>query len=247
MLVFNSSQEPVAVVKAGTSERARTLIQKEGAFLASVPSGTNGIPRVGATFESPSVRALSLEFFAGHSPWVQDEGALPVLLESWVNPERQILLGETPDWARLEKAALAVSWFSALAGQLRGRQVQAAIHHGDFAPWNVKVSAQGVWTVLDWERGELAGIPGWDWFHYVLQPAILVKRLRTSGLVEHIEDLVGSGSFKRYAEHAGIAGFERHLVLAYLLHCVEVIKPSEGLVATRDLLEALRAHWAVKD
>ena len=38
---------------------------------------------------------------------------------------------------------------------------------------------------------------------------------------------------------AGIAGCERELVLAYLLHVVEVIKPSEGLAPTRDLLHAL--------
>jgi len=48
-------------------------------------------------------------------------------------------------------------------------RVYPALTHGDFAPWNVKVSRRQ-WTVLDWERGELAGRAGWDWFHFVMQP-----------------------------------------------------------------------------
>jgi hypothetical protein len=42
---------------------------------------------------------------------------------------------------------------------------------------------------------------------------------------------------------AGIVGCERELVLAYLLHSVEVIKPSEGLAPTRALLQALASGW----
>lgn len=97
--------------------------------------------------------------------------------------------------------------------------------------------------VLDWERGELAGIPGWDWFHYVIQPAILVDRSPTTDLVQRIERVLSSEPFKAYSARAGIMGCERELVLAYLLHAVEVIKPSEGLAATRDLLHALAVRW----
>jgi len=99
--------------------------------------------------------------------------------------------------------------------------------------------------VLDWERGELDGIPGWDWFHYVIQPGILVERLSTTDLVQRIETLLAAESFAAYAGRAGILGCERELLLAYLLHAVEVIKPSEGLAATRELLGAMAARWRV--
>ena len=105
------------------------------------------------------------------------------------------------------------------------------------------MSPAGAWTVLDWERGELTGIPGWDWFHYVIQSAILVGHLPTSALVQRVEDLLGSEAFQQYAVRGGIVGCERELALAYLLHVVEVIKPSEGLTPTRDLLRALSACW----
>ena len=243
LLVFDARQVPVAVVKAGLSERAKSLIEKEESFLAAVPPNTGGVPRLRAVFQYSRLRALALDFFAGDSPRPRDEGALPELLSSWVDPQRTIALDQSSDWVRLKSAAAANELFGLLARRLRGRTFRAAIQHGDFAPWNVKVSSSGAWIVLDWERGELAGIPGWDWFHYVIQPAILVERLPAPDLVRRVEVLLASGAFRSYADRAGILGCERELVLAYLLHAAEVIKPSEGLVATRDLLRALAARW----
>jgi len=243
LLVFDARQMPVAVVKAGLSERARSLIEKEASFLAAVPPDRSGVPRLRAVFQCPRLRALALDFFAGHSPRPRDEGALPALLASWVDPQRTIALDQAPDWVRLKSAAAANELFGLLAGRLRRRTFRAAIHHGDFAPWNVKVSSSGAWTVLDWERGEPAGIPGWDWFHYVIQPAILVERLPAPDLVQRVEVLLTSEAFRSYADRAGIIGCERELVLAYLLHAAEVIKPSEGLAPTCDLLRELAARW----
>ena len=97
--------------------------------------------------------------------------------------------------------------------------------------------------MLDWERGEVTGIPGWDWFHYVIQPGLLVERQSSAGLVQRVEHLLRSESFKFYARQSGIIGLERDLVLAYLLHAVEVVKPSEGLARTQELLRALGQRW----
>jgi len=243
LLVFDAGQQPVAVVKTGLSQRARVLIEQEEGFLAAVPGETIAVPRLRAKFESPRLRALALDFFPGDSPLRRHEAALPSLLSAWVDPRRTIVLSDTPDWTRLQNAASAGDLSSVLAAQLRGRTVHPAIHHGDFAPWNIKVSPAGAWTALDWERGELAGIPGWDWFHYVIQSAILVGHLPTLVLVQRVEGLLSSDAFREYATRGGILGCERELVLAYLLHVVEVIKPSEGLAPTRELLAALAARW----
>jgi hypothetical protein len=243
VLVFDARQEPVAVVKAGLTAQARGLIEREERFLAAVPAGTRAVPRLRASFQGPRLRALTLDFFAGDSPRPQEEAALPLLLESWVDPKRTVAVSETPDWARLARACTGNSLFSVVGGSLGNRSVHPALHHGDFAPWNIKVSKSGAWTVLDWERSEVTGIPGWDWFHYIIQSSILVKRLPTSALLPRVEDLLGSAAFRQYAARGGIVGCERELVLAYLLYVVEVIKPSEGLVPTRDLLRALSVCW----
>jgi hypothetical protein len=243
LLVFDASQRPVAVVKAGLSPRARALVEQEERFLAAVPERTVAVPRLRARFESSRLRALALDFVPGDSPRPRDEAAFPPLLTAWVDATRTVVLCETRDWLRLQEAAPADSLFSTVAERLRGRKVHPAIHHGDFAPWNIKVSPAGAWTVLDWERGELTGIPGWDWFHYVIQSGILVGHLPTSKLVQRVESLLSSDAFRQYATRGGIVGCERELVLAYLLHAVEVIKPAEGLAPTCELLEALAARW----
>ena len=243
LLIFDASQRPVAVVKAGLNPRARALVEQEERFLAAVPEKTVAVPRLRARFESSRLRALALDFVPGDSPRLRDEAALTPLLTAWVDVTRTIVLSDTPDWMRLQEAASASGLFSVVAGQLRGRQVHPAMHHGDFAPWNIKVSPAGAWTVLDWERGELTGIPGWDWFHYVIQSGILVGHLPVSVLVQRVESLLSADAFRQYATRGGIVGCERELVLAYLLHAVEVIKPSEGLAPTRELLEALAARW----
>ena len=62
-------------------------------------------------------------------------------------------------------------------------------------------------------------------------------------LIERVEELLASNEFKRYAALAGLAGCERELVRTYLLHAVEIIKPSEGLAATGELAKALSARW----
>jgi hypothetical protein len=239
VLVFDTRQQPVAVIKAGLSDQARGLIEREEGFLTSVPADTIGVPRLRATFQSPRVRALALDYFAGDSPRPHQEEALPQLLESWLDSKRRIIVSDAPDWVRLERACSGDRLFRVIAESLREKSFQAALHHGDLAPWNIKVSPAGAWTVLDWERGELAGIPGWDWFHYVIQSAILVEHLSTSVLVQRVESLLRSAAFRQYAARAGILGCERELLLGYLLHAVEVIKPSEGLASARDLLHAL--------
>ncbi|MCX6926879.1 MAG: hypothetical protein NT154_27285 [Verrucomicrobia bacterium] len=243
LLVFDAHQKPVAVVKAGLSQQAIGLIAQEESFLAAVPAGTRAVPRLRTTFQSSRLRALALDFLAGDSPRPRHEAALPSLLESWIDPHRKVTVPATPDWARLEKAGSGNNLLPRIAKQLRGRTVLATIHHGDFAPWNIKVSAAGEWTVLDWERGELDGIPGWDWFHYIIQSAILVEHLSTLALMGRVESLLGSAAFQQYAARGGILGCERELVLAYLLHAVEVIRPCEGLAATSELLHALAARW----
>jgi hypothetical protein len=243
LLVFDARQRPIAVVKAGLSPRAKALVEREERFLATVPDKTVAVPRLRARFESSRLRALALDFVPGDSPRPREDAAIPPLLAAWVDATRTVVLSDTPDWMRLEEVAPASGSFSVVSGQLRWRKIHPAMHQGDFAPWNIKVSPAGAWTVLDWERGELTGIPGWDWFHYVIQPGILVGHLPILALVQRVEHLLSSAAFRQYATRGGILGCERELVLAYLLHVVEVIKPSEGLAPTRGLMEALAARW----
>ncbi|MGO8678230.1 MAG: hypothetical protein ACLQVX_20500 [Limisphaerales bacterium] len=241
VLVLDAHGRPVAVAKAGLSEPAKALVRRERSFLEAV-AGRPGVPRLRGAFKSARVEALALDYIAGKAPRPRHEGALPAMLWPWVDARRTVTLAETPEWRRLEAAAAGGGGFwPALAGRLGARALHPVIGHGDLAPWNIKISPQGHWTALDWERGQETGIAGWDWFHYVIQAAMLVEHRSVAGLMERVESLLDSEPFQRYAAHTGIAAFERELVLAYLLHSAEVIKPAEGLPETRELIGALAA------
>ena len=92
-------------------------------------------------------------------------------------------------------------------------------------------------------RGRLRGIPAWDWFHYVVQTAVLVQKKTTTVVIEIIDQLLASSAFKTYADAAGVARIERGLLLGYLLHCVHVIRQAEGLPQIRQLSEAALERW----
>jgi hypothetical protein len=243
LVVFDAKNQPVAVVKAGLTERARELVQRELTFLGIVRERTPGIPALRATFESPSRCAFALDFFPGRSPAADDPGGVSRLLTDWIDQREKMLVPNSRAWNELSAACAEHPVYHALTKKLANRVVRAAIVHGDFAPWNIKARDWGDWMVLDWERGSFGGLPGWDWFHYVIQPSLLVARDTTSASVERLERLLALPLFQFYARAGGIAGVERELALTYLLHHNEVIQPSEGLERGRALLAALAARW----
>ena len=243
IILFGSQQKPVAVIKAGLSNYARELISKEHHFLSAVRPKTPGVPSLLASFKTRRLNALALPFFAGDSPHGQPQTMLSQILSSWVDLSQALPIAEIPDWRSLEAAADPADLRKLDGSAVRQHRVHPPISHGDFAPWNIKVSSKGEWSVLDWERGQTRGIPGWDWFHYMIQPAILVERLSSTGLIERVEQLLGSEAFSNYAGKAQVTGIERQLVLAYLLYCICVIKPAEGLEATSKLFQAASQRW----
>jgi hypothetical protein len=241
LLVFNRQGRPAAVVKAGMGQAANDLIRLEGSFLKSVPSETPGVPKVREQFESDSLCAFAIDFIPGDSPRRDEDSEAARLMTAWLDQSRTIGLGALASWKQMACAPSPL--FGRLDKQLGGKQFHPCLAHGDFAPWNIKVRSDRRWAVLDWERGQLAGPPAWDWFHFVIQPAILVEKRSTTALVEKFDELLNSSDFQRYSHAAGLAGFEREWILAYLLHCRDIIKPAEGLPQTTALLETLASKW----
>src|SRR5690606_34762344 len=63
---------------------------------------------------------------------------------------------------------------------LAHREWPSVFQHGDLAPWNLIRGAGGEVRAIDWEYGSSAGFPHLDAVHYLLQVALLVKRLEAS-------------------------------------------------------------------
>ena len=240
--LFGANQDPVAVVKAGLSEPAKALIEKERQFLSRIPEGTLGIPKLRAPFDGSKIKAFAMEYVEGKSPQSSDRQQLGPLFCSWLKLNAQIPLCQAMAWQQLERAGGFYRTHPLLRG-FRERKIQSTLQHGDFVPWNIRLLPDGRWLVLDWERGDLNGIPGWDWFHYLIQPAILLEHKPADEIAEMLRNLIDSEAFKAYSNQAGIAGIERELLVAYLAHMVEVINPAEGLESNGALLKLLSSRW----
>jgi hypothetical protein len=234
--------KPVCVVKAGVGPEAQELVQRENLFFRAVPHGAPGLPKARSSFASSRVKALAMDYVAGDSPAVDACQEIGILLSAWVNREKRVQLEEIRAWQRLSKEQSGDPIFLKLNSAFKDTKFCATLFHGDFAPWNIKV-ANGTWTALDWERGEAVGFPGWDWFHYVAQSAILVEKLSAEAVAQKLEKLLASESFKKYAATAGISGQEKVLTVAYLFYCAKILRPTEGAEVGEKMLSVLSERW----
>jgi hypothetical protein len=244
VLVFDRFGQPARLVKTGVGELAAARTRAEAAFLKSVNPEEVSAPAVLDFFRDGNIEALALPYAPGSNPDPEDIGSLAGLLGTWLRSNQTMRLTDLPAWQRLAAVAHTNPRFRVLQSALESVQCHPAIFHGDFAPWNVRVNPKTKrWTVLDWERGELFGPPGWDWFHFFIQTATLVRRARSETIVAGAEKLLAGPEFRRYASAARIEDCARFLFVAYLLYCVEVMPPAEGAQTGRDLLNTFAQRW----
>jgi hypothetical protein len=238
-LGFDKHHRPAWVVKVGLSGRAAALIAREESVLQALPAPLPGRPQFRAGFKHGDCRAFAMDYYAGDSaPVAGTDQVLGTFLQAWIQPEREIRLLDLPALQELAHLNCAVGQGETTPEPPTTAIIRPVIMHGDFAPWNIKVArADGRWTVLDWERGDLNGVPGWDWFHYVVQAELLVKRQPPPTVAMRLQTLLQSAPFKNYAQQTRTRGWERYLLRAYLGYIVHVIKPSEGLTEVRQLSE----------
>lgn len=232
-MILTGAGKDRVVIKAGVSERARQLVLQEARFLREIQNLPYTSRLIGE-FQTERLAALITPFVEGEVPPLEAMEEVARILESWILP-RQLALGELPAWKRLVAANPPgmESWRC-----LQDRLVFAPLAHGDFAPWNIKATPQG-WVILDWERGETPGVPGWDWFHFLIQPQVLVLRRSPEQIMRQLQEQLASPVFRDYAEKTGMAGMEWALLLAYLDDCLFVTRPGEGGELLRRLRQTL--------
>ena len=239
-LLFNSASEPVAVVKAGTTSEARKLIGHERHLLSTFNLRLEGVPRLRSELNTENWSAFATDFIEGDAPREDSNAALGKIFSSWVNEKSFVSVGDTLAWKRL-RSSYGDGGLPDFISSLTTYRVKPVLFHGDFAPWNVKVS-NGRWTVLDWERGEDVGIPLWDWMHFVVQPSVLVRRDSTDATVARLRALFAAPEFINYSKHCQVAGAEWRFAFAYVEYCIRVTQQTEGLPLLEKLLEVIRTR-----
>jgi hypothetical protein len=240
--------QPTAVVKAGHRAAARQLVRQEAIILRklSETSLTRIAPHCLGAVDTDDVSAFAMEFVRGASPAGPPSPArLQNFLTACIDTARTIPLAESPLWAQLTRQQSQPSQRFSLSAFSRfsSTPIHPCIFHGDFAPWNVREAEDGSWTAIDWERGDFDGIPGWDWLHFVLQPAVLVKKWDALRVLHLAHQTVSSPNFLTYL-NAAVPGryhreFTEFLLRSYLLYNWHVLQPTER----KEVHEAL-AQWA---
>ena len=246
LLLCDEGGRPARVIKAGLNEAGRRATDQEADFLAQLPANKLGCIRLTGRLSTPAISAFATDYFPGTSPY--DDAGLEHLFHDWLSRGEPVPLETLPAWRDLAAAmaGIGLAAWPRIQSALAGKKIRSTLYHGDFAPWNVRVVNSRNLQAFDWERGSHAGVPGWDWFHFTIQTAILARRHSAERAAAEVERLVHSPRFQNYAAAAGIGDLVEPLVLSYLLHHLWVIRPLEGGAATARLFEFLSGHWQMK-
>jgi hypothetical protein len=245
LLVCDEDMAPGQVIKAGLHPVAGALIDREADVMSQLPLNIIGASRLISRLTTATLSAFSMPYYSGETP-TTDTG-IPGILTSWLHYGSLEAIENLNPWQELMQTCGDSKDFKILHDLVAAQPIRAAIQHGDFTPWNIRVDSRGEWKVFDWERGTLKGIPGWDWFHFIIQKEILVRRCSPDDAADRMEILLESERFNDYAERAGISHLSRPLLLGYLLRQQWVIKPEDGAATTIALYEALAKRWRLAD
>jgi hypothetical protein len=101
---------------------------------------------------------------------------------------KDIPFDQSDAWARLAAAIdslspeLSIGWrercreaMTKVQAGLGGTRIPYSFAHGDFAPWNIKASAAGLF-VFDWEAGCRSAFPFHDAFHFTAAQSMMANR-----------------------------------------------------------------------
>jgi hypothetical protein len=243
LLVCDQTNRPLKVVKLGLDASGRAATDREAGLLEKLPANKLGCIHLTGRLRTPEISAFATDYYPGASP--NDDAGMEVLFHSWLQPGPAQPIENFDAWRELETQAgsAAPDAWPPIRAALAGNRICSTLHHGDFAPWNIRAINSQDLQAFDWERGNLQGIPGWDWFHFVVQTSILARRHSVERVAAELEELLRSPRFEKFADAAGISSMVKPLVLAYLLHHRWVVQPLEGGQQVDALFALLAARW----
>lgn len=175
------------VAKIGAGGDARAMLLREAEVLKAVSEKGMNAPRCLGVHEQGDMTILRMPYLIGTPVAAETTDEALDLLEKWIGSARGKMLAEFDEWKHVRTAlGQTLQGREALEG-FSDRELQPVISHGDFARWNLMHLPDGNLVAMDWEWGQLAGMPGLDLVHYFAQDARLVQRLAPEEVILHIE------------------------------------------------------------
>jgi thymidylate kinase len=165
---------------------------------------------------------------------------LSVLKELASLHTRSVRLRESAFWInlidRIEKAPRSYyrhvlrQGASGVENSLRDARLLFHFRHGDFVPWNAKVT-NGRLFVFDWEYADLETPPGWDLFHFVVQTLWHLKKRAPDEIYNEFFDTgMNNPLIRMYLEFFNLKEHTlRSLFLLYLLDRLALFSSEEDV------------------
>jgi thiamine kinase-like enzyme len=163
----------VGYIKYAENPRARVRLNQEYQMLSSLPINLAPKPIKYDVFLNGL--ALVTEPILGKMlcPCLPPPPAVGSLLKT-LTLSRFYSIENHPWVKKLEERNLSriEPWITALTTH----KWPIAINHGDFAPWNIFHIKEDLFSLVDWEYGNINGFPYIDLAYYLLQVAMLIYR-----------------------------------------------------------------------
>ncbi|MCP5536757.1 MAG: hypothetical protein H7A51_11085 [Akkermansiaceae bacterium] len=205
VIIVYRKKDQLLVDKLGLHGGARASVIRELGIIKELPPGNRAIPVVVSHDVSEQWASYATRYLYGKSPRKVDDAKVLDVLNHWLKNSQREALHQTRQWQEMVGYAAAHN-VGGLWSQLEtvaNKQVQVGLFHGDFAPWNIKVSSEGTVAVMDWESGCAHGPAGWDWLHYMIQSATLVDHHNPAKVLDICREWAKSNAGRDFLATAG--------------------------------------------
>lgn len=230
----------VAKIALGT-EGASALGREAGILEELARQGIRqGVPELLGFIHDDRGAVLRMNYIGGKP--VKNAGVETALaiLEGWTTGRRPQPFEAFEEAAPIQAGLRLCHAADSLHAHFKTLELSPGVSHGDFARWNMLRDRNGKLWILDWEWGNLDGMPGLDLVHWISQEARLVRKLPAIEAVDFIERKLASPPCLDFLARSG---WPRNVRLPMIASYA--LKVGSGQQDSRDVLvETMLRHAA---
>ena len=234
VILARKTGSEIVIDKIGLSLFARKSVSGEVEIMRSLPDGLPGLMKIRQFEVNDHWSFYACPLVDGKSPEKRHDDLVVSIIRRWFEFAQKKALTETDQWSEIykfiEDNQLEKGY--RLLGEGEDIEVMVGIHHGDFTPWNIKITSKAKIVVMDWEYGLCSAPAAWDWIHYLLQRASLVDQISPADALKTCRDWANTAQGKDFMVQAGWGDNVELCIGSYLVYSNALGRfQHEGLLA----------------
>ena len=220
VILARKTGSEIVIDKIGLSLSARKSVSSEVEIMRSLPDELPGLLKIRQSGANDHWSFYACPLVDGKSPEKRHDDLVVSIIRRWFDFAQKKALIDTEQWSAICEfmEGIELEKGNRLLGEGKDVEVMMGIHHGDFTPWNVKITSERKIVVIDWEYGSCSAPAAWDWIHYLLQRASLVDQLSAADTLEVCRDWANTAQGKDFMAQAGWGGNVELCIGSYLVY-----------------------------